>query len=58
MIVLQLVYSDGEVCRPRRSSRRTLRQTWLQVLKKRSFLALIWIVGAAIVAGIDVLIFG
>lgn len=33
-------------------------QTWLQVLKKRSFLALIWVVGAAIVAGIVVLIFG
>lgn len=33
-------------------------QTWLQVLKKRSFLALIWIAGAAIVAGIVVLIFG
>ena len=33
-------------------------QTWMQVLKKRSFLALIWVVGAAIVAGIVVLIFG
>ncbi len=33
-------------------------QTWLQVLKKRSFLAVIWVVGAAIVAGIIVLIFG
>ena len=33
-------------------------QTWLQVLKKRSFLALIWVAGAAIVAGIVVLIFG
>ncbi len=33
-------------------------QTWLQVLKKRSFLALIWGVGDAIVAGIIVLIFG
>lgn len=32
-------------------------QTWMQVLKKRSFLALIWIVGAAIVAEIVVLIF-
>ena len=31
-------------------------QTWMQVLKKRSFLALIWIAGAAIVAGIVVLI--
>lgn len=31
-------------------------QTWGQVLKKRSFLALIWIVGAAIVAGIVVLL--
>ena len=33
-------------------------QTWLQVLKKRSFLALIWVIGAAIVAGIVILIFG
>lgn len=33
-------------------------QTWMQVLKKRSFLALIWAAGAAIVAGIVVLIFG
>lgn len=33
-------------------------QTWMQVLKKRSFLALIWVAGAAIVAGIVVLIFG
>ena len=33
-------------------------QTWLQVLKKRSFLALIWVAGAAIVAGIVGLIFG
>ncbi len=33
-------------------------QTWLQVLKKRSFLAVIWVIGAAIVAGIIVLIFG
>lgn len=31
-------------------------QTWGQVLKKRTFLALIWIVGAAIVAGIVVLL--
>lgn len=31
-------------------------QTWGQVLKKRSFLALIWFVGAAIVAGIVVLL--
>ena len=30
-------------------------QTWTQVLKKRSFLALIWIVGALIVAGLVVL---
>ncbi len=29
-------------------------QTWGQVLKKRSFLAMIWIAGAAIVAGIVV----
>lgn len=33
-------------------------QTWMQVLKKRSFLALIWVAGAAIVAGIVVLVFG
>lgn len=33
-------------------------QTWLQVLKKRSFLALIWVAGATIVAGIVVRIFG
>ncbi len=33
-------------------------QTWLQVLKKRAFLAIVWILGAAIVAGIIVLIFG
>ena len=33
-------------------------QTWMQMLKKRSFLALIWVVGAAIVAGIVVLTFG
>ena len=32
-------------------------QTWLQVLKKRGILTLIWLVGAAIVAGIVVLIF-
>ena len=32
-------------------------QTWPQVLKKRGFLTLIWIAGAAIVAGIVVLIF-
>ncbi len=32
-------------------------QTWPQLLKKRGFLTLIWIVGAAIVAGIVVLIF-
>lgn len=32
-------------------------QTWPQVLKKRSILTLIWIAGAAIVAGIIVLIF-
>ena len=31
-------------------------QTWMQVLKKRSFLALIWVAGAAIVAGIMQLI--
>ncbi len=31
-------------------------QTWLQVLKKRSFLALIWVIGALIVAGIVVLL--
>ena len=29
-------------------------QTWTQVLKKRSFLALIWVVGALIVAGLVV----
>lgn len=33
-------------------------QTWLQVLKKRSFLALVWVAGAAIVAGIVVFLFG
>lgn len=32
-------------------------QTWPQVLKKRGILTLIWIAGAAIVAGIIVLIF-
>ena len=32
-------------------------QTWRQVLKKRTILTLIWIVGAAIVAGIVVLLF-
>ncbi len=32
-------------------------QTWQQVLKKRGILTLIWIAGAAIVAGIVVLIF-
>ena len=31
-------------------------QTWAQVLKKRSFLAVIWLIGAAIVAGIVVLL--
>ena len=31
-------------------------QTWTQVLKKRSFLAVIWVIGAAIVAGIVVLL--
>ena len=31
-------------------------QTWGQVLKKHSFLALIWIIGAVIVAGIVVLL--
>ena len=31
-------------------------QTWGQILKKRSFLALIWIIGAVIVAGIVVLL--
>ena len=29
-------------------------QTWAQVLKKRSFLAMIWVVGAFIVAGLVV----
>ena len=32
-------------------------QTWKQVLIKRSILTIIWIVGAAIVAGIVVLVF-
>ena len=32
-------------------------QTWDQVLKKRSLLAMIWIAGAAIVAGIVVFLF-
>ena len=32
-------------------------QTWPQVLKKRGILTLIWIVGAAIVAGLVVLVF-
>ena len=32
-------------------------QTWKQMLKKRGILTLIWIVGAAIVAGIVVLLF-
>ena len=32
-------------------------QTWPQVLKKREILTLIWVVGAAIVAGIVVLVF-
>ena len=31
-------------------------QTWTQVLKKRSVLALIWVVGALIVAGLAVLV--
>ena len=30
-------------------------QTWAQVLKKRSFLALIWVVGSLIVAGLVIL---
>ena len=33
-------------------------QTWKQVLKKRIILSLIWIVGAAVIAGLDVMIFG
>lgn len=32
-------------------------QTWKQVLRKRGFLTLIWIVGSAIVGGLVVLIF-
>ena len=32
-------------------------QTWRQVLKKRSILALIWVAGAAIAAGIAAFIF-
>lgn len=32
-------------------------QTWRQVLKKRSLLALIWTAGAAIVGGLVVIIF-
>ncbi len=32
-------------------------QTWKQVLKKRLFLTLVWIVGSAVVAGIVMLIF-
>jgi len=32
-------------------------QTWRQVLKKRRILALIWVAGAAIAAGIVVFIF-
>ena len=32
-------------------------QTWKQVLKKRGILTLIWIVGAALVAGIVILVF-
>ena len=32
-------------------------QTWKQVLKKRGILTLIWIVGAALVAGIVILLF-
>ena len=32
-------------------------QTWAQVLKKRGILTLIWIAGAAVVAGIIVLLF-
>ncbi len=35
----------------------TFVQTWKQVLKKRGILTLIWIVGAALVAGIVILIF-
>ena len=32
-------------------------QTWKQVLKKRIILSLIWVIGAAVVAGIVVVIF-
>ena len=32
-------------------------QTWPQMLKKRGFLTLIWVIGAVIVAGIIVLVF-
>ena len=32
-------------------------QSWAQMLKKRAFLSVVWIVGAAIVAGIVVLLF-
>ncbi|MBR2769011.1 MAG: hypothetical protein IKD68_08765 [Solobacterium sp.] len=32
-------------------------QTWAQVLKKRTILSLIWVIGAAIIAGIVVLCF-
>lgn len=32
-------------------------QTWKQVLKKRGILTLIWIVGAAVIAGIVILLF-
>ena len=31
-------------------------QTWAQVVKKRSFLAVIWVIGAAIAAGLVVLL--
>ena len=33
-------------------------QTWGQVLKKRTILTVIWVAGAAIAAGLVVLIFG
>ncbi len=33
-------------------------QTWRQVLRKRGILTLIWVAGAALVAGITVLLFG
>ena len=33
-------------------------QTWKQVLEKRIILSLIWVVGAAVIAGLDVMIFG